>query len=68
MLSILSLKFCCKDILSIQLSVYYFHYGGMGLIISPEICKEEYENSRAISKETTNKVMYNKIQFQDNRV
>ena len=40
----------------------------MGLIISPEIYKEEYENSRAISKETTNKVMYNKIQFQDNRV
>ena len=42
--------------------------GGMGLIIPSEICQEEYENSLAITKETTNKVMCNEIQFQDNRV
>ena len=41
--------------------------GGMGLIIPLEIC-QEYENSRVITKETTNKVMRNEIQFQDNRV
>ena len=40
----------------------------MGLIIPSEICQEEYENSQAITRETTNKVMRNKIQFQDNRI
>ena len=43
-------------------------YGGMGLIIPSEICQEEYENSQEITKETTNKVMRNEIQFQGNRV
>ena len=43
-------------------------YGRMGLIIPSEICQEEYENSQAITKKSTNKVMRNKIQFQDNRV
>ena len=40
----------------------------MGLIIPSEICQKEYENSREITKETTNKVMRNEIQFQENRV
>ena len=40
----------------------------MGLIIPSEICQEEYKNSREITKGTTNKVMHNKIQFQDNRL
>ena len=43
-------------------------YGGMALIIPSKICQEEYENSRAITRETTNKVMRNEIQFQDNGV
>ena len=43
-------------------------YGGMGLIIPSEVCQEEHENSREITKEITNKVMRNEIQFQDNRV
>ena len=43
-------------------------YGGMGLIIPSEICQEKYENSRAITKETTNKVIRNEIQFQDDRI
>ena len=43
-------------------------YGGMGLIIPSKFCQEEYENSWAITKETTNKVMRNEIQFLDNRV
>ena len=42
-------------------------YGGMALIIPSKIC-QEYENSRAITRETTNKVMRNEIQFQGNRV
>ena len=37
--------------------------GGMGLIVPSEICQEEYENSQAITRETTNKVMRNEIQF-----
>ena len=41
---------------------------GMGLIIPSEICEEEYKNYRAKTKETTNKVMRNGIQFQDNHV
>ena len=40
----------------------------MGLIIPSEICQEEYENSRETTKGTTNKVMHNKIQFQNNRL
>ena len=43
-------------------------YGEMGLIIPSEICQEEYENSQKITKESTNKVIHNKIQFQDNRL
>ena len=43
-------------------------YGGMGLIIPSEIRQEECENSQAVTKETTNKVMRNEIQFLDNRV
>ena len=43
-------------------------YGGMGLIIPSEICQEEYENSQKITKESTNKVIRNEIQFQDNRL
>ena len=39
----------------------------MGLIIPLEVFQEEYENSRAITKETTNKVMHNEIQVQDNK-
>ena len=39
-------------------------YGGMALIIPSKICQEEHENSRAITTETTNKVMRNEIQFQ----
>ena len=42
--------------------------GGMALIIPSKICREEYENSRAITKETTEKVMRNEIQCQDNCV
>ena len=38
-------------------------YGGMGLIIN----QEEYQNSREITKESTNKVI-RKIKFQDNHV
>ena len=38
----------------------------MGLIIPSEICQKEHENYRAISKETTNKVMRNENQSQDN--
>ena len=44
------------------------NYGRMGLIIPSEIFQEEYENSQAITKKATNRVMRNKIQFQDNRV
>ena len=40
----------------------------MGLIIPSEIQQEEYENSRGITKETSNKVIRNKIQFEDNCV
>ena len=40
----------------------------MGIFIPSEICPEEYENSREITKETTNQVMRNEIQFQDNCV
>ena len=40
----------------------------MGLIIPSEICQEEYKNSREITKESTNKVIRNEIQFQDNRL
>ena len=43
-------------------------YGGMGLIIPLKICQEEYENFQEITKETTNKVIRNEIQFQDNRI
>ena len=43
-------------------------YCGMGLIIPLEICEEEYENYRKITKESTSKVIRNEIQFQDNRV
>ena len=43
-------------------------YGGMGLIIPLEISQEEYENSQKITKESTNKVIRNEIQFQDNRL
>ena len=43
-------------------------YSGMGLIIVSEICRKEYENSRGITKETTDKVIPNEIQFQDNCV
>ena len=43
-------------------------YGGMRLMIPSEICQEKYENSREITKKTTNKVIRNEIQFQDNRV
>ena len=43
-------------------------YGGMGLIIPLKICQEEYENSQEITKETTNKVIRNEIQFQHNRI
>ena len=43
-------------------------YGGIELIIPSEIRPEEYENSREITKESTNKVKCNKTQFQDNRV
>ena len=32
-------------------------YGGMGLIIPSEICQEEYDNFREITKESTNKVI-----------
>ena len=39
----------------------------MGLIIPSEICEEEYENSRKITKESASKVILNEIQFQDNR-
>ena len=38
-------------------------YGGMGLIIPSEICQEEYKNSQATTRETTNKIMRNEIQF-----
>ena len=38
-------------------------YGGMGLFVPSEICQEEYENSQAITRETTNKVMRNEIEF-----
>ena len=44
------------------------NYGGIALIIPSKICQEEYENSRAITREATYKVMRNEIQFQDNRV
>ena len=40
----------------------------MGLIVPPEICQKEYENFQEITKETTNKVMRNEIQFQDKLV
>ena len=40
----------------------------MGLTIPSEIQQEEYENSRGITKETSNKVIRNKIQFEDNCV
>ena len=40
----------------------------MALIIQSKICREECENSRAITKETTEKVMRNEIQCQDNCV
>ena len=40
----------------------------MGLSIPSEIQQEEYENSRGITKETSNKVIRNKIQFEDNCV
>ena len=40
----------------------------MGLIVPPEICQKEYENFPEITKETTNKVMRNEIQFQDKLV
>ena len=43
-------------------------YSGMGLIIPSEISQEEYENSQKITKASTNKVLHNKIQFQDNRL
>ena len=43
-------------------------YNGMVLIIPSEVCQEEYENSRAITKETTNKVIRNEIQSQDDRI
>ena len=71
-LSMLSLKCCCKDLFPIQLSSALFSlaakYGGMGLIVPPEICPKEYENFQEITKETTNKVMRNEIQFQDKLV
>ena len=41
-------------------------YCGMGLIIPSEIYQEEYENYREITKESTNKVIRNEIEFQDN--
>ena len=40
-------------------------YRGMGLIIPSEICKEEYENSQKITKESANKVIRNEIQLQN---
>ena len=40
----------------------------MELIIPSDICQEEYENSPEITKESTNKVILNEIQFQDNRI
>ena len=43
-------------------------YGGMGLIISSEIGQEEFGNSQKITTESTNTVISNKIQFQDNRL
>ena len=43
-------------------------YDGIGLIIPSEICQGEFEDSREITKETTNKAMLNEIQFQDNCV
>ena len=38
-------------------------YGGMELIIPSEICQEEYKNYQATTRETTNKIMRNEIQF-----
>ena len=43
-------------------------YYRIGLIIPYEIFQKEYKNFREITKETTNKVMRNEIQFQDYRV
>ena len=40
----------------------------MGIIIPSEICQEEYENSEKITKQSTNKVIRNEIQFPDNRL
>ena len=40
----------------------------MGLIIPSKICQEEYKNSREITKESTNEVICNEHQFQENRV
>lgn len=42
-------------------------YGRMGLI-KWEICQKEYEYSREITKETSNKVIRNVIQCQYNRI
>ena len=52
--------------LSIQLSLW--KYGWDEINHSIRNCQEEYENSQEITKETTNKLMCNEIQFQDNRV
>ena len=41
-------------------------YGGMGLIFPSKISQEEYEYSQNTTKESTNRVIRNEIQFQDN--
>ena len=43
-------------------------YVQMELIFPSELCQEEHENSREITKESSNKVIRNEIQFQDNCV
>ena len=43
-------------------------YDGIGLIVPSEICQGKFEDSREITKGTTNKAMLNEIQFQDNCV
>ena len=72
MLSILSLKCLLQEYTFNPTERILFSlpakYSGMGLIIPSEICQEEYENAWATTRETTNKVMRNEIQFQDNRV
>ena len=47
-----------------QLSVSNFHCQQNKVeFIQSEICQEEYQNSCKFSKESTNKVMRNEIQF-----